>query len=103
MRAIHFARLDKTRLVLVLTRDVALGRRRTVTLAAITSTVRGLATEVPVGAESGLDHRSAVSLDNIFAIDQNDRGRRIGYLLDAQERTLVSALSHAFDLDVVTE
>lgn len=99
MRAIHIAALDKTRPVLVLTREVAVGRLRTVTVAIITSTVRGLATEVAVGPENGLDHSSVVNLDNVFTVDHRALGRRIGLLLDHQESDLHRAVVHAFDLD----
>ena len=99
MRPIHLADLDKTRPVLILTRDVAIGRLRTVTVASITSTVRGLATEVRVGEANGLDHESVVDVDNIFTIDHRSLGRRIGFLLDGQESALFEALINAFDLD----
>jgi mRNA interferase MazF len=100
VRAIHLARLDKTRPVLLLTRDIAVGRLRTVTVAAITSTVHGTATEILVGPANGLDHACAVNLDNVFTIDHTALGRRVGFLPDDQERLLVSALAHAFDLDI---
>jgi len=48
MRAIHKARLDKTRPVLVLTREVVRHVRTIVTVAPITKTIRGSSTEVPV-------------------------------------------------------
>ena len=99
MRAIHLASLDKTRPVLVLTREPALGRLRTITVAAIISTIRGLATEVPVGPSNGLVHPSVVNLDNVFTIDQRSLGRRVGYLLDDQEPALFRAVINAFDLD----
>lgn len=99
MRPIHLAALDKTRPVLILTREIGLGRLHTVTVAAITSTVHGLATEVPVGPDNGLDHGSAVNLDIVFTIDHRALGRRIGYLLDHQEGALHRAIVHAFDLD----
>lgn len=99
MRPIHLASLDKSRPVLILTRQIAIGRLRTVTVAAITSSIRGLATEVPVGPENGLDHVSVVTVDNVFTIDQRALGRRIGYLLDHQEGDLHRAVVHAFDLD----
>ena len=99
VRAIHLASLDKTRPVLVLTREPALGRLRTITVAAIISTIRGLATEVPVGPSNGLDHPSVVNLDNVFTIDQRSLGRRVGYLLDDQEPALFRAVINAFDLD----
>src|SRR3954454_23790978 len=99
MRPIHLASLDKIRPALILTRDLAVGRHRTVTVAAITSRVHGLATGVIVGAMNGLDHESAVNMDNIFTIDYSALGRRLGLLLDTQETALRNALSHAFDLD----
>lgn len=99
MRPIHLATLDKTRPVLVLTRAVAIGRLRTVTVAAITSTIHGLSTEIAVGAANGLDHESVVNVDNVFTIDHRSLGRRVGYLLDQQEPSLAQALINAFDLD----
>ena len=99
MRPIHLAALDKTRPVLILTREIAIGRLRTVTVAAITSTIRGLATEVTVGPDNGLDHASAVNLDNVFTIDHRALGRRVGFLLDHQEADLHRAVVSAFDLD----
>ena len=49
MRPIHIARLDKARPVLVLTRAIAAERMRSVTVAPVTSRVRGLSTELPLG------------------------------------------------------
>jgi mRNA interferase MazF len=99
MRGIHLVRMDKVRPALVLTREVALPVLRWVTVALITSTVRGLATELPVGAGNGLDHESVVSLDNLRTVAAADIGRRIGYLLPAQERPLAEAIRAAFDLE----
>ncbi|MBS9532764.1 type II toxin-antitoxin system PemK/MazF family toxin, partial [Mycobacterium sp. M1] len=69
--------------------------------APITTTVRGLATEVPVGAAKGLDQPSAVSCDNIQTIPVSELGRRIGYLRASQEPALAEAICNAFDLDSV--
>ncbi len=99
MRSIHLANLDKTRPVLVVTRSIAVGRLRTVTVSAITSTVRGIGTEVAVGAANGLDHDSVVNMDNIFTIDFADLGRRIGHLLDSQEQQFRAAVLNAFDVE----
>jgi mRNA interferase MazF len=99
MRAIHLVRMDKVRPALVLTREIALPVLRWVTVAPITSTVRGLATEVPVGAGNGLEHESVVSLDNIRTVAATDLGRRIGFLLPIQERLLTEAIRAAFDLE----
>ncbi|MGF2943663.1 type II toxin-antitoxin system toxin endoribonuclease MazF3, partial [Mycobacterium sp. Lab-001] len=46
MRPIHIAQLDKARPVLILTREVVRPHLTNVTVAPITTTVRGLATEV---------------------------------------------------------
>jgi mRNA interferase MazF len=99
MRPIHLARLDKTRPVLVLTRDAVRPHLTNVTVAPITSTIRGLSTEVPVGTANGLDHDSVVSLDNVETIPAQQLGRQIGLLLMAQEEALARAIHAAFDLD----
>lgn len=99
MRPIHIARLDKPRPVLLLTRDVALAVLRRVTVAPITSTVRGIATEIPVGAANHLDREGVVSLDNVQTIRTDDLGRQVGWLLWSQEQALTAALHAAFDLN----
>lgn len=99
MRPIHLVRVGgKSRPAVILTRQTMLPLLRKVTVAPITSTVRGLFTEVPVGPANGLDHASVVSCDNIVTIDAADIGRRVGGLLPAQEEDLTLAISRAFDL-----
>jgi len=97
-RAIRLAKLDKVRPVLVLTRSHALDYLASVTVAPITSTVRGIPTEVPVGAANGLDHESVVSCDNVMTIDASRLGRLVGYLRPEQEALLGRAIIDAFDL-----
>ena len=99
MRPIHLARLDKTRPVLVLTREQVRPYLTRVTVAPITTTVKGLSTEVAVGAANGLDHASVINCDNIVTVQTSALGRVIGYLLPAQERELSTAIQAAFDLD----
>lgn len=99
MRPIHLAKLDKTRPVLVLTRELIRPHLRRVTVAPITSTIRGLSTEVPVGPSNGLDHDSAVSCDNVLTIEKDLLGRHLGYLLPEQESQLAEAIRLAFDLE----
>jgi mRNA interferase MazF len=99
MRPIHTARLDKARPVLILTRELVRPHLTTVTVAPITTTVRGLSTEVPVDAANGLSAPSVVSCDNITTIPTDAVGERIGVLLDRQERALSDAIQAAFDLD----
>jgi mRNA interferase MazF len=99
MRPIHLAQLDKTRPVLVLTRETVRPHLTNVTVAPITSTIRGLSTEVPVGTANGLDHDSVISLDNIQTIPARHLGRQVGLLLIAQEEALSRAIHAAFDLE----
>ena len=83
---------------LVLTRSRALGRLSTVTVAAITSTIHNLATEIQVDESNGLQHLSVVNLDNIFTIRYAKLGRHLGYLRTDQESALHAGLIRAFDL-----
>jgi mRNA interferase MazF len=99
MRPLHIARLDKPRPVLVLTRELVRPHLRNLTVAPITSTIRGLSTEVSVGRQNGLDHPSVISCDNVQTIPKLQLGRLIGYLLPEQETVLSEAIRSAFDLD----
>ncbi|GAA5112380.1 type II toxin-antitoxin system PemK/MazF family toxin [Haloechinothrix salitolerans] len=98
MRPIHIAQLDKARPVLVLTREAVRPYLTRVTVAPITSTIRGLSTEVPVDGDNGLDHSSVVSCDNIVTVPTSALGRHVGYLLAHQEGELAAAIQAAFDL-----
>ena len=88
MRPIHIAQLDKARPVLVLTREVARPVLRNVTVAPITTRVRGIAVEVPLGARNGLAEPSVVSCDNVQTIPTAALGRLVGYLFDDEESLL---------------
>ncbi|HEX6688155.1 MAG TPA: type II toxin-antitoxin system PemK/MazF family toxin [Solirubrobacterales bacterium] len=99
MRAIHVAQLDKARPVLILTRELVRPHLKTVTVAPITTTIRGLSTEAAVDAANGLTEPSVVSCDNITTIPADALGAQIGVLLDGQESTLGDAIMAAFDLD----
>jgi mRNA interferase MazF len=85
--------------VLVLTRELVRPHLTRVTVAPITSTIRGLSTEVPVGVANGLAHDSVVSCDNIVTVPKETLGRQVGYLLPAQEVALAEAIQAAFDLE----
>jgi mRNA interferase MazF len=68
MRPIHRARLDMTRPVLVLTRELVRPHLKTVTIAPITTTIRGLSTELALGTHNGLEDRCVVACDHITTI-----------------------------------
>jgi mRNA interferase MazF len=98
MRPIHIAHLDEARPVLVLTREPVRPYMARVTVAPITTTIRGLSSEVLVGRANGLENESVVSCDNIVTIPKSVVGRHIGYLLASQENALSAAIRSAFDL-----
>ena len=99
MRPIHIAQLDKSRPVLVLTRELVRPHLNTVTVAPITTTIRGISTEVPLTAENGLESPSVASCDNITTIPKHALRDQIGVLLERQEPMLSQAICAAFDLD----
>jgi mRNA interferase MazF len=59
---------DRRRPVLVLTRQEVIGHLHTVTVAPITTTIRGIPSEVMIGPESGLKATSAINLDNLATV-----------------------------------
>jgi len=69
---------DKRRPVLVLSRDPMGRLLHSVICAPVTSTVRGLATEVPIGIEAGLAHDSVANFDNTLLLSRHRLVRRLG-------------------------
>ena len=100
MREICLVRLDKTRPAVVLTRDAARAAMTNVTIAPITSTIKGLSSEVPVGPANGLDHDGVISLDHVVTVPTKLLGRTVGFLTYAQETELARAVVLAYDLDI---
>ncbi len=100
MREICLVRLDKTRPALVLTRDAARGAMTKVTVAPVTSTIKGLSSEVRVGPDNGLDHDGVVSLDNVLTVPVGALGCTVGYFSAIQEAKLARAVVLAYDLEM---
>lgn len=71
-----------------------------VTVAPVTSTIKGLSSEVGVGPGNGLDHDCVVSLDNVLTVPVGALGRIVGYLNATQEAQLARAVVLAYDLEV---
>jgi mRNA interferase MazF len=101
MRTIAAVRLDKQRPAVILTRSSKLHLLTWVTVAPITTTIRGLTSEVHVGPRNGLDHDSVISCDIVTTIRRDAVGATIGLLFDDQEADLARAISDAFDLVIV--
>lgn len=100
MRTIASVRLDKTRPALILTRASKLHLLVWVTIAPITSTIRGITSEIAVGPRNGLDQACVISCDNITTVRKEAVGDTLGLLFDDQEPELARAISDAFDLHI---
>lgn len=88
----------KKRPVLILTRSPVIDVRRLVTVAEITSTLRGLAAEVEIDPElSGVDRRSAVNCDGIHTIARSSLTSRVGGIDDATMKRVCWAIGYALD------
>ena len=71
---------DKARPVLVVTRERFVDRLAAVLVAPVTTTVRDIPTELPLGPEDGLPEHCAASFDNMFTLRRERFRRRIANL-----------------------
>ena len=95
IRLYRFPTPDKQRPVLVLTRASALRHLSRVTVAPITSTVRGVPSEVALGPEDGMKVACAVNLHNVVTVAQAGMGRRLAQLGGSRMREVCAALAFA--------
>lgn len=86
---------DHERPVVVLSRPALLRVLHTVTVAAITSTLRGSPTEVAVGLEDGLKKPSCINLVNLFTVRQSELRRYVTTLGDEKMSAVCRALAIA--------
>jgi mRNA interferase MazF len=87
---------DKRRPVVVLSRDDALAVLRTATVAPITSTIRGLPSEVVLGVEDGMKAACAVNLDHVQTVRKDDLHRHVATLGPDKLSLVCQALAVAF-------
>ena len=66
-----FAKPDKQRPVLVISRQSVIPLLRTVMVAPVTSAIHGVPSEVRIGIEHGLKHDSAINLDHVQTVDKS--------------------------------
>lgn len=91
----RFAPPDKQRPVVVLTRQGALPHLRSVTVAPVTSTIRGIDSEVLIGPDEGLKRISAVNLNNVQTVGQRQLRHYVGHLDNATMQAVCRALAIA--------
>jgi mRNA interferase MazF len=96
---VWLARLDKVRPIVVLSRD-PMGRvLRSVISAPVTSTIRGLSTEVRLGAEDGIRLESVANLDNVQLVARERLVRRVGRVRPGSVSAICQALAIATGCD----
>jgi mRNA interferase MazF len=101
VRFFRFPSPDKQRPVLILTRGSALRYLSRVTIAPITSTIRGVPSEVLLGPDDGMKGACAINLHNVVTVPQNGLGRRLATLGPARMRDVCAALAFALGCDGV--
>lgn len=99
VRLYQFSPPDKRRPVVVLTRNSAIQYLSTVTVAPITSTIRGVPSEVALGGEDGMKTACAVNLHNAITVSQNKLGRRVAQLSALRMRQICGALRFTLGCD----
>lgn len=92
---VWLARLDKVRPLVVLTRDPMGSLLGAVVAAPVTSSVRGISTEVAVGPRDGVRLDSVANLDNVQLVSRNLLIRRVGRVRASTMAAVCRALSIA--------
>ena len=100
VRLYQFAVPDKKRPVVVLTRDSALAYLSNVTVAPITSTIRGVPSEVVLGEEDGMKGPCAVNLHKAITVSRDRLGRRVAQLDPSRMSAICAALRFSLGCDL---
>jgi len=99
VRLYQFAPPDKKRPALVLTRNSAIRYLSTVTVAPITSTIRGVPSEVVLDEEDGMKSPCAINLHNAVTVSQNRLGKRVAQLSSLRMSEICTALRFSLGCD----
>ena len=99
IRLCDFAAPDKRRPVVVLTRTSALDYLSRVTVAPITSTIRGVPSEIILDEADGMKSACAANLHNVFTVPQGTLGKRVGQLSAHRMKELCHALNYSLGCD----
>jgi mRNA interferase MazF len=99
IRLYPFSPPDKQRPVLVLTRDTAIRRLSRATVAPITSTLRGVPSEVALGEADGMKSPCAVNLHNLVTVSQHLLGKRLAQLSPEKMNEICAALRFSLGCD----
>jgi mRNA interferase MazF len=100
VRLYSFAPPDKKRPVVVLTRDSAIAYLSTVTVAPITSAIRGVPSEVVLTEDDGMKASCAVNLHNAVTVSQERLGMRMAQVNSQRMNEICAALRFSLGCDL---
>jgi mRNA interferase MazF len=98
VRWYKFAHPDKKRPVLILTRDSILGYLGEVTVAPVTSTVRGIPSEIALSKRDGMRRDCAVNCDHIQTVAKGKIGSLVTTLSNDKMNRVAKAIGFALNL-----
>ena len=90
---------DKQRPVLILTRQEIIPVLHTVTVAPLTSTIRGVPSEVVIGPESGLKNQLAINLHHLVTVPKSQLRRFVGTVSTETLQRVKEAMLFALGFD----
>jgi mRNA interferase MazF len=96
-----FSKPDKRRPALILTRNSAIRFLNVVTVVPITRSIRGVASEVQLTIEDGLETDSAANFYNIQTIAKADVGRFIAHLSPERMKEVDQAIVYALGIETI--
>ena len=99
VRWYRFDKPDKSRPVVVLTRDAILPYLSEVTVAPVTSTVRDIPSEVLLGKEDRMTKECAINCDHLQTVAKGRIGSLIATLSPGRMREVRSAVAFALAFD----
>ncbi|MBW1809947.1 MAG: type II toxin-antitoxin system PemK/MazF family toxin [Deltaproteobacteria bacterium] len=98
VRWYKFAKPDKKRPVLILTRDSILDYLGEVTVAPVTTTVRDIPSEVALSKHDGMSRYCAVNCDHIQTVSRGKIGSRVTTLSNEKMSHIAKAIVFALNL-----
>jgi mRNA interferase MazF len=98
VRWYRFARPDRRRPVVILTRDSALAFLGEVTVAPVTTTIRDIPSEVPLTEADGMPRPCAINLDHVQTVSKGKIGALIATLTTDRMAEVRHALHFALGL-----
>lgn len=94
-----FKEPDKTRPVLILTRDGAIPELNSITIIPITTTIRDIPSQVVLNEYDGMREVCAINSDGIQTVPKNKLGSYITHLPDERMNEVFEAIKFAFGFD----